>query len=124
MRTSALVNKGVPKKDVLPKYCPDKPPLVNPPPFARVLLLTAKSPTYAAGLRDEEGIGANEGEGVDVDEGGSPSLLRSVVLNPMHSTVNKEITKNAVIRFDMIITYPSRISAGPRRSRFRKPARI
>jgi hypothetical protein len=70
-RTSALVNKGVPEKDVLPKYCPDKPPLANPPPFARVLLLTAKSPTYVAGLGEEEEVGVDAGQGVDADVGGA-----------------------------------------------------
>jgi hypothetical protein len=77
-RTSALVNKGVPEKDALPKYCPEKPPLVNPPPFARVLLLTAKSPTYVVGLGEEEGVGADEGQGVDAGEDERPSVLRSV----------------------------------------------
>jgi hypothetical protein len=74
-RTSALVNKGVPEKDVLPKYCPDKPPLVNPPPFARVLLLTAKSPRYVVGLGDEEELGGDAGQAVQAGEG--CSLVRA-----------------------------------------------
>lgn len=51
---------------------------MNPPPFARVLLLTAKSPTYVVGLGEEEGAGADEAQGVDAGEDERPSVLWSV----------------------------------------------
>jgi hypothetical protein len=63
------VNKGVPEKEVFPKYCPDKPPLVNPPPFGRLLLSTAKSPRYFDG---PEGGGGDVAQEVHAGEGSSP----------------------------------------------------